>query len=317
MRRRSLLSCFLVFAGCISIVAQIPATPPPQSARQALIEMFMGKGADDFQKHLPDLTRQTLIHKGETPETSIVMRIAAMGRQMAAPGAHVETFDVGPNILIIEPTAHEKIEIAVERDSFMGEEDEIELSLHSYKDGQPEFIPVIPRLTFTLRQDKEIWRLTEITLAAHVPLTDPDYLKGVRKEQNDEYERMAQAHVAGLAAEETAYAAKHPERGYACTLPGLLTPDPSTDSQAGGFVDPLVKNSESNGYRFAIAGCDGTPAAKYQLTGVPTDPDPEMKTFCVDESGTVKFVTGGKSSSCFTRGQPANQGQTEGAITVD
>ena len=73
----------------------------------------------------------------------------------------------------------------VEHDSLLGEDDEIELSVHYYKDGQLQPLPVVPDLTFTLKQEKEIWRLTEVTAAAHVPLTDPDYLKGLRKQQNE------------------------------------------------------------------------------------------------------------------------------------
>ena len=56
------------------------------------------------------------------------------------------------------------------------------------------------------------------------------------------------------------------------------------------------------------SGCDGTPASKYRVTAVPTDSDAGMKTFCADESGILKFVTGGKSSSCFSRGEPVNTG---------
>jgi hypothetical protein len=61
----------------------------------------------------------------------------------------------------------------VERDSLIGEEDKIELSVQVRKDEQPQSLPVVPRPIFTLKQEKEIWRLSEITLAAHVPLTDP------------------------------------------------------------------------------------------------------------------------------------------------
>ena len=62
-------------AACPCFGSGLPTPPPPQSARQALIEMFMGKGSDDFAKHLPEAARQTLIRKGETPEgSSFVLR---------------------------------------------------------------------------------------------------------------------------------------------------------------------------------------------------------------------------------------------------
>jgi hypothetical protein len=148
-------------AGSFSLSAQTPAatnqTPPPQSARQALIEMFIGKGTDDFAKHLPEDARRALIHQGETPETSTVLKIASIGRQISAQGEHTETFDVGPNMLIIQDqNGHQKIEVAVEHDSLLGEEDEIELSIHIYKDGELQSLPIIPRLIFTMKPEKEI-----------------------------------------------------------------------------------------------------------------------------------------------------------------
>ena len=96
---RQVLCALALTLAATSLTAQTLQTPPPQSARQALIEMFLGKGENDLAKHLPDITRKALIHKDESPESSIVLRIAAAGRSMAAQGRTVETFDTGPNIL--------------------------------------------------------------------------------------------------------------------------------------------------------------------------------------------------------------------------
>lgn len=302
--------CFIAFATCAWLPAQtpaIPATPPPQTARQALIEMFLGKGPDDFTKHLPEAARQALIHKGDTPETSAALKASTIGRELVAQGGHIETFDAGPNLLISEqPQGREKIEVTVEHDSLMGEDDEIELSFHSYKNGLPQTLPVVPRLIFTLRQEKEIWRLTEITAAAHVPLTDPDYLKMLRKKQDDANDSQIVARMNMIVVAENNYTSKHPDRGYSCTLTTLFAPDPGAAAEEG-FYDPGQTSEEYNGYRFKLAQCEGTPASKYRVTAAPSDPDSEMKTFCADESGTLKFVTSGKSGSCFSRGQKVDQ----------
>jgi hypothetical protein len=309
--RQIWLVLLLTVAGSISLVAQTAVQtvsqtstpPPPQSARQALIEMFLGKGDKDFEKHLPEAARQALIHKGETPDTSVVLRISTIGREMVAQGEHIETFDEGPTLLVnTQNEGHERIEVAVEHDSLLGEEDEIELSIHYYKDGQLQTLPVVPRLIFTFKQENEIWRLNEITAAAHVPLTDPDYLKELRKEQNEANETAARNRVSNIAGAETNYAAAHPDRGYACTLATLF---PQTPVEEGAPSYPAeAANAESDGYRFALTGCVGTPASKFRVSAVPTDPDASQKTFCADESGTLKFVTGGKSSSCFGQGEP-------------
>jgi len=144
----------LALAGNLSLSAQSVTPPPPQSARQALLEMFFGKGENDFQKHLPEDARQTLIHKGETPETSTILRISTIGRQMTGQSQHFEIFETGPVLLSGVVNEHEKFEINVDRDSLIGEADEIELSVHYYKDAQLQALPVVPDLIFTLKQEK-------------------------------------------------------------------------------------------------------------------------------------------------------------------
>lgn len=311
MRRSFLIFLLATLAGSLALPAQTPSAqatpPPPQSARQALIEMFLGKGDNDFQKHLPDAARQTLIHKGEDADSSVILKISTVGRQLVALGQHIETFDEGSTLLVSQETnGNEKIEVLVDHDSLMGENDEIELAINYYKNGQLQSLPVIPRLTFTFAQEKEIWKLTEVTAAAHMPLTDPDYLKGLRQQQDEANESAARMRVMAMAGAETNYATKHPDRGYACTLSILFAQDATAGMEGGGaYYSPDYANEESGGYRFAISGCEGTPASKYRLTAVPIDSDSTLKTFCSDESGTVKFVTGGKTSTCFSRGQPA------------
>src|ERR1039457_2715898 len=76
------VSCIFLAAFTTSLSLQAQLQTPPQTARQALIEMFMGKGPDAFAKHLPESARRALIRKGETPETSMVQRISMIGRQM-------------------------------------------------------------------------------------------------------------------------------------------------------------------------------------------------------------------------------------------
>jgi hypothetical protein len=228
-----------------------------------------------------------------------------LGQQLAAQG-HMETFDVGPALLVSE---HEegkdkiKTEVTIERDNLMGENEEIELSIHVYRDGEPEFLPVIPRLIFAMTQDKEIWRLTEVTLAAHVPLTDPDYLKGVRKEQDEMNENMASGRVGMIASAETRYASAHPDHGYSCSLNELFAKGESAGAE-GQTADNSLTAEESNGYHFSITGCTGNPASKFQILAAPTESDSGMKTFCSDESGTIRFEANSKGSSCLSRGQP-------------
>jgi hypothetical protein len=301
------LFCVVMVVG-VAGIAQDSTAPPRQSARQALIEMFLGKGSDDFTKHLPDEARKTLIRKGEPAEASAVLRLAAMGRELTAQGGRVETFDTGPNILVSEDPNHlQKIEVAVEGDSLAGDEEEIELSVHLYKNGQPQSLPVVPSLVFRLQQESEIWKLAEVTLAAHLPLTDPDYLHGLREEQDQSTEQTALSRVQTITQAETTYAANRGDVGYSCSLANVL---PS--SAAGESEDsvPGLNNEERGGYSFSLSGCDGAPASKYRLMAAPVDPESTMKVFCADESGTVKFVAVDNKASCFSDGKTASEGAT-------
>lgn len=292
----------LTFAVCCAAQS---SQAPPQTARQALIEMFLGKGENDFAKHLPDEARQALIRKGENPESSFVLRIATAGRSAAGQGEHIETFDAGPNILVADqPGRHERVEVAVEHDSLLGEQDEIELSIHFYRNGQEQTLPVIPRVIFTFSQEKEVWKLAEVTVAGHMPLTDPDYLKQLRKEQDEANERMVQMRMMMLTTAQKNYAAAHPEAGYACTLSTLATANPQPGEPGNMMtMDPGQGSEEWNGYRFSVSACQGKPSSKYRVTAAPIDPDSQAKTFCADESGKVKFITEGKPATCFTNGQ--------------
>src|SRR5260370_39602795 len=234
-------------------------------------EMFLGKGENDLAKHLPDITRKALIRKDESPESSIVLRIAAAGRSMAAQGRTLETFDTGQNILVTEQSDRERVEVAVEHDSLMGDQDEIELSIHGYKDGQEENLPVIPRLIFTMKQEKDVLQLTEITVAGHIPLTDPDYLKGLRKQQDEANAQMAQMRMNMIVNGPKTSSAAHPQIGYACALSSLVpqkTESTDADHTPASF-DPGQGSEEWNGYRFALSGCAGTPPSQYRLSAVP------------------------------------------------
>jgi len=320
---RQIRSVFLlVVAAGISLRAQTaaPTPPPPQSARQALLEMFTGKGENDFTKHLPEAARQALIHKGDSPETSTLLRISTIGRHLAAEGERVETFDTGPTLLATVPNeaqGSEKFEVIMEHDSLLGEDDEIELSINYYKNAELQSLPVVPRLIFTFRQEKEIWKLIEVTAAAHVPLTDPDYLKGLRKQQNESNEAAAQNRVTILDMAEKGYATRHPDRGYTCELGTLSTAEPGATPGEGGFVyDPGQGNTEWTGYRFEIVGCDGSPVSKFRITAVPVDPDSNTKMFCADQSGTVKSLAGTNGSTCFARGEATNNGSAP-AVNTD
>jgi len=60
MRPLSAVAFALALSVSTSVHAQTAASQgtPPQTARQALIEMFFGQAPDHLEKHLPDITRR-------------------------------------------------------------------------------------------------------------------------------------------------------------------------------------------------------------------------------------------------------------------
>lgn len=289
-----------------------PTAHTPQTARQALIEMFLGKDPMAFEKHLPKSAHQILIRKGESSEASLVQRSASIARDIIAPGQHVETFDEGSTLLVEQMPGDEKVEVDVEHDSLLGEIDEIEVSIHAYKNGEPEFIPVIPRLIFSLSKEDEIWRLQELTLAAHMPLTDDDYLKGLRKDQDKSIEDHAAAHLVEIATAEINYSNNNPDRGFTCKFEDLFpnqppaaqgTENPQNESSPEPPPPPAWFSGDSSGYRFAISHCQGAPVTKYQVTAVPAESEPGLKAFCSNESHVIRFNDDGKLQGCFNQGK--------------
>lgn len=101
--------------------AQLPqglaTPPPPQTARQALIEMFIAAKPGALEKHLPDITRKTLMSGGDPMKSDVLREFVTFSAGFTANQKHFETFDDGPLLLSMEPVpGAEKLEIAVERD---------------------------------------------------------------------------------------------------------------------------------------------------------------------------------------------------------
>jgi hypothetical protein len=274
--------------------------------------MFTGKSPDAFAKHLPEAARHALIRKSDGDQTSYVTKFAAASRELSAPGRMLQTFDVGPLLLSFENRGGlDKFEITVERDNLMGDEDEIELSLQTFEKGEVQTLPLLPRLIFTMKQENDIWRVNEATLAVHAPLADPDYLATLKKMQNEEDEQSARIRLGDLVGVEKRYADMHPEIGYSCKLSDLYPSDKKNNDddgeQNGEFANPDLAKNESYGFHFAISGCKGAPATNFHATAVPVESGSGMKAFCVDSSDKMRFAPDGTAASCLSSGEIVNQ----------
>jgi type IV pilus assembly protein PilA len=243
----------------------------------------------------------------DTSSTPILRELTSFRGGIVNSSGQLETFDSGSILLTIDQKeAQRKMEVIVERDDLAGVDDEIELSVHSYVNGKPQPLPVRPRIVLSMEQEKEVWKLNEVTVAMHVPLSDPDFLKDLQKTQNPGSESSAVASLRTIMTAEIAYSSAFPERGFTCNLSelgGSELQDKPTHEHAM-LIDDALASGKRGGYIFSISGCDVAPASKFSVTAAPKEPDSELRAFCSDESAVLRYAADGKAATCLSEGVP-------------
>jgi TonB family protein len=281
------------------VAAQTP--PPPQTARQALIEMFFGSTPNHLEKHLPDATRNVLRKVNGPNGTSVLDQFAMLTTMAKAGGAKLTTYDTGPTLVAAEdPRDNSKVEITVEGDNLSGDDDDIEVSFHSTKNGKEQSLPFISRFTFTMKTEADVWRLNEISVTVRLPLADPDFLKTIEERNNQQNEEGAQVSLKSIIIEENSYRSAHGV--YACSLSDLWKSGNNSSQNSGRFnvLAPDLAGGKRGGYIFAVSGCDGN---QYKVVGEPEVPNSGQKAFCADESGAMKSSSDGKATTCLSSGE--------------
>jgi hypothetical protein len=329
----------LIFSSAFFLLSA-SAQPVPQTARQALLEMFFSKTPGTFEKHLPQATREALRKARAHSGASMLDGFSLMTSQLTAQGQQLQTFEAGPTLMLIEdPRLRSKFEITVERDDLRGDEDEIELSFHGYKDGETQTAGAKFRFTLTMKQEAGSWRLNEVTVAVGISLTDPEFLKTMttglkptitstgssqvvasapanlseislnptpQAAMNAANEASAASTLRTLNTAEVTYAASYPERGFTCALSdmgGMGAGGGPTEHQAM-LIDPRLASGKKNGYVFKISGCGTIPATTYNISAGPAEPNSGTRAFCSDESAVIRFSLDGKADSCLRTGKP-------------
>jgi hypothetical protein len=324
IRNRWLLGLILIGAVPFSVAADAPA---PQSARQALIEMFFSSTPGTMEKHLPEVTRTALKNAQPGSGASMLNAFTTLAGTMHSRGQQWQTFESGSTLVSFEdPQQHSKLEIIVERDELQADEDRIELAFHAYKDGETQTAGMKPLFTFTMKQETGVWRLNQITVTLSVSLTDPELLKAMtaplrptlsnvdqtRVQPASNWSAMRAGNEASAVSEirtlmsaQTSYAALYPTRGYTCSLSDLggMGGTDRNEHQAM-LIDPRMASGKKNDYRFAFSGCDGSPASKFNVTATPSESGMGMRIFCSDQSGVIRVSSDPNPTSCLASGQP-------------
>ena len=300
----------------------------PQTARQALIEMFFSKTPGTFEKHLPEATKAALHQARANSGPSLFDGFALLTSQMQSHGGTFQSFETGSVLFVAEdPQQQSKLEVRVERDELQGSDDKIELAFHAYKQGQLQTAGVDPRFTLVMKQEGGIWRLNDFIFALRVSLTDPALLKAMTtsvhptqavasttvQTQNgfvhfDNSRSINEVSAAGamrtLVKAENSYAAAYPNHGFTCTLNDLggMGGGTAADEHHAMLVEPRLATGRKSGYAFKMTDCDGPPAAHFKMTAVPADASAGTRMYCTDESGVVRFTEDG--TACGPSSKP-------------
>jgi hypothetical protein len=318
LRTAALLLVFFASSFLLS-QTQAPAAPP-QTPRQALIEMING-GQAGAMKHLTVEMQKSFKENGQ---------FAALD-QLRATSSDFQVYETGPVLLATtDPKSHEKFEVHVDSDDLSGDTDNIDISFHQFRDGTETEVPyaaLLSRFTVGLKQQQNVWRLNEISINIKVPLGDPKLLEkfgngvpgmiggkigasasGKPEKPRDMAPREA---VQMLGMSESMFARTHPEVGFTCTLADLAKPNLLN-------VDPRIFSGEPyHGYKFTLSGCQDKPSGSFHLVAEPVSTTGKAKAFCTDATNNVRSSDDGLGSSCLASGKLATSGVEDGAWVGD
>jgi hypothetical protein len=307
--------------------AQSPdATPAPQTARQALIEMFFSKTTGTFAKHLPAATLSTLDKSGALEK---LQAYSLLARQYQTKEKTLETFETGSVLLAADNSqTGQKFEMLVESDSLQGDEDNIEVSFQTYKEKQVQRTGITPRMTFNMKIESGVWKLNALLVSLRVPLADPDFLKSITEGMKSQSAAVTPMQIQGrtstttpgmdtavltamrsILTAEIAYAATYPSVGFTCTLSDLDGFGGGAPNEHQAMLIPSgLASGKKHGYVFALSGCTGVPANSFHLVATPamatSGASFGRRAFCSDQSGAIRSSADGNGATCLSSGVP-------------
>jgi len=320
-----LISCLLSSA---AVWAKSSAQQTSQTARQALIEMFFSKESGSLLKHLPAVTRAALEKAGVMQN---LRQYGLLVSQLQTQGKTLQTFETGPVILSTDDSkTGQKTEIAVESDTPEGDQENLQLSIRTYKDGRPQRTPLMPVIVFAMQIESGVWTLNEVGVTMRMSLTDPELLKSItegvkaraavppqlamqaagqaamqRPPSTFGSEGNALTAVRKILAAETTYAATYPAVGFTCNLAELdgFGATEANEHQAM-LIDSGLASGRQHGYAFTLSGCTGAPAAAFHLTAAPIGEGFGRRGFCADQSGAIRSSAPENAATCQVSGTP-------------
>lgn len=340
MRQRAVVVVLSLVLSSAGLWAKNATQETPQTARQALLEMFFSKQPGTLLKHLPTATRAAL---EKSSAMAGLQQYSMLAGQLHTQEQNLQTFEAGPVLLATEDfKTGQKFEVIVDNDSLRGDQDDIELSFHSYKDKQLQRTPFMPRIVFSMKMEAGNWTLNDIAITINLPLADPDFLKSISDKMKASAAAAAVAspriHVQGMGqvpgqgggqipgqiaartlggdtsaladlrkilTAETIYFAAYPTVGYTCSLSdldGFGAAEPN-EHQAM-LISSGLAGGKHQGYAFSLSRCAGTPAVSFRLTATPIGDASGRRAFCTDQSASIRSSADGNAATCLGSGTP-------------
>lgn len=307
MYGRSLAVVVLIVASAGLRAQTISASkkePPPQTARQALLEMLLAKSPEGLQRHLPSAALAFV--KTDTGAFPLQAAFEAI-HELRQPGRELETFDDGPTLIRSKDPREQTIEVSVESELDGGDEVEMELGVHIYRSGRPVPLPFVPTVTCRMTMEEKYWRLSEAALHLRLPLGEPSFYEPFKEKGGagvQAQEAAALRHIRMLSTAEVSYAAAYPGVGFTCSLSDLAGSDAGHPGpRAAMLIDDEAAGATVDGYVYVLSDCTGNPVSHFRVVGVPENPDSATRAFCSDESGQIQFADDGRAASCLTGGE--------------
>ena len=295
----------------IGQIGQAQSPSAPQTARQALLEMFLGQTPGAFEKHLP---AATLAFMKQAGAGSPLQEVAGFATKIQTQTQKLETFDTGNTLLIAEDRqTRGKVEVTVDKDDLRGDEEEFQLSFRATHMNKADPMPFVPTVTLLMKSEQGIWKLNEASLTLRMPIGDPEFLKslssqfaGSRMAAN---EASAVSALRTLANAEVSYAAVYPNVGFTCSLNDLGGAGKGAPNPHGAqLIDDRLASGSKDGYVFAITGCTGSPANAFRMVAAPAAPSAGRRAFCMDESEVLRSSEDGRANTCLSSGTPMQTG---------
>lgn len=321
---------FRLVAIIFAVFATVPsqqARAAEQSPRQAIIEMMTG-GEAPFKRHLTVEMQGKLqnMMRGSIDNAPNPLQILLGGS-----GPKLQAFDIGQILFSFNNSPdHERYELQIDSEQQGREEDNMALSLHLFRGGVEQELPVGLRVLLNFRHQEGIWRLNAVTMSTTLPVGDPRFLErswwnpvwlAMSGAPNgavdasapdmpvvmDERPKMTPLRsVRMISMAENIYAQQHPGMGYTCKLSELVNVGKGMDEEGMyKFIDPDFADGLYNGYRFTLSGCEHKPARLFRVIAEPVAG--RGKAYCSDNSNTLRASDDGRGTTCLAAGKVARK----------